>query len=129
MSRAALVKALDYLEKAHLILQLHRETHGDSLLTKPDKLFLRNTNCIYSIVEENVNVGNLRETFFINQLQTNYLVSIADKGDFVIDGKTVFEIGGRNKTGQQLKGQENAFLVKDDIEVGINSIIPLNTSY
>lgn len=125
MSRAALVKALEYLEKAHLIMQLHSGKKGDSQLAKPDKIYMRNTNCIYSVVEENANVGNLRETFFLNQLQTIHSVKMADKGDFLVNDTYVFEVGGKGKTTKQIFGVENAFVVKDNIEVGVFNTIPL----
>jgi len=37
----------------------------------------------------------------------------------------IFEIGGKNKTTKQIKGLDNSFVVRDDIEIGHNRIIPL----
>ena len=70
-------------------------------------------------------IGNIRETFFLNQLQVNHQVQSAAKSDFLIDGTYTFEIGGENKKQKQIAETSNAFLVKDDIEHGIFNIIPL----
>lgn len=125
MSRSALVHALENLEKSKLIQLLHKETQGIGVLRKPDKLYLQNTNLIYAIAESNANVGNLRETFFLNQLKMKHSVTLADKGDFKVDDMFVFEVGGRNKSNTQIKEIRNAYVVKDDLEVGINNTIPL----
>ena len=60
-------------------------------------------------------MGNVRETFFANQLRTKYKVNTAQNGDFTIDGNIVFEIGGRNKSNSQIKNIENAYIAADDI--------------
>lgn len=86
---------------------------------------MRNTNLNYAISSENVNVGNIRETFFIQHLNDIHQLSLPPKGDFLVDDTYTFEIGGKNKPQKQIAGINNAFLVKDDIEVGINNHIPL----
>jgi hypothetical protein len=94
-------------------------------LSKPEKVYLENPNIIYSLAKENANQGNLRETFFANQLQEKHSAKIAKKGDFVVDNQYTFEVGGRNKTGEQLKNTSHAFVVADDIEAGLQNKIPL----
>lgn len=86
---------------------------------------MRNTNLNYAISSENVNVGNIRETFFIQHLNDSHQLSLPPKGDFLVDDTYTFEIGGKNKPQKQITGINNAFLVKDDIEIGINNRIPL----
>lgn len=71
------------------------------------------------------NIGNLRETFFLNQLSDNHIVTYPQSGDFMIDNKYLFEIGGKNKTQKQIVGIENAFIAADNIELGYNNTIPL----
>jgi len=70
-------------------------------------------------------MGNVRETFFANQLRTKYKVNTAQNGDFTIDGNIVFEIGGKNKSNSQIKNVENAYIAADDIETGFANKIPL----
>jgi len=79
---------------------------------------------MHNLSEEEVNIGNARETFFFNQLKTYYNVTASKKADFLIEGYT-FEIGGKNKQKKQIKGIENAYIVKDNIEIGTDNVIPL----
>ena len=125
MARTTLLSFLDYLEKAEIIYQLNINKIGISTLTKPEKIYMHNTNLLNVISENNFNIGNVRETFFINQLSTKEKVSYSKETDFFVNNKYSFEIGGRNKTQKQIKNLKNAFVVKDNIENGINNIIPL----
>lgn len=123
--RNVLVQTLHLLEKAELIHTLYNQNTSISSLTKPNKVWLRNTNLNYAISSENVNTGNIRETFFLQHLSSIHQLSLPAKGDFLVDDMYTFEIGGKNKSQKQLLGLNNAFLVKDDIEIGINNSIPL----
>jgi predicted AAA+ superfamily ATPase len=125
LSRPFMIKALEILEKAHLIIQLHQNNKGISQLSKPEKIYLRNTNLIYAIAEENAVIGNLRETFFINQLTLDHKINLPKNGDFLVNDSYIFEIGGKNKTRQQINTINNAYIVKDNIETGIKQTIPL----
>ena len=80
---------------------------------------------MYALASERTDVGNLRETFFYNQLRLAHAVSFGKVGDFVIDKTLTFEVGGRNKSYQQIRGTEQAYLAADDIEVGFKNKIPL----
>ena len=99
------------------------KTRGDSIFVKPQKVYLNNTNLNY-VYCNNQQIGTIRETFFVNQLFKHKLL-YPKQGDFLVDDKYIFEIGGKNKTKHQIKNLENAFIVKDDIEIGSNEIIPL----
>lgn len=125
LTRNALVQALQLLDKAELINTSYYKTKSVSILTKPDKIWLNNTNLSYALSDGEPDKGNLRESFFISQLQHIHSISLAEKGDFLIDNKYLFEVGGKNKTKKQIKNTDNSFLVKDDIEIGVRNIIPL----
>ncbi|MBP7487038.1 MAG: ATP-binding protein [Parabacteroides sp.] len=113
-----------YIEEAGLIMQLRDATGGIRGLGKVNKIYLDNTNLIYNLVQESSNVGNVRETFFINQTRVNSDVIASPVSDFLIDDMT-FEVGGKNKKQKQIQGLEKSFIVKDDIEFGYGNIIPL----
>ncbi|HBK32272.1 MAG TPA: AAA family ATPase, partial [Porphyromonadaceae bacterium] len=83
-----------------------------------------NTNLIYHLAEENSNIGNVRETFFLNQMRVKQDVYASSVSDFLIGDKT-FEIGGKNKGQKQIKNTQHGFVVKDDIEYGYLNVIPL----
>ena len=125
VSRQTLILALNYLEKSRLITQLNKPSKGIGLLSKPDTIYLNNTNLIYAIAKEMANAGNLRETFFVNQLSDIATINIAKKADFIVNEKYTFELGGKSKNQKQIKNSDNAFIVKDDIEIGVDNIIPL----
>jgi predicted AAA+ superfamily ATPase len=125
VNRNVLVQALQLLEKAELIHTLYKKNKSVSVLNKPDKIWLRNTNLNYAISAENVNTGNVRETFFIQHLSLFHHLSLVDKGDFLVDSIHTFEIGGKGKTQKQIKTVPNSYLVKYDAETGVLNNIPL----
>jgi uncharacterized protein len=113
-----------FIEEAGLIAQLRDTTGGIRGLGKVDKIYLDNTNLIYSLASINSNSGNIRETFFFNQLRLKHDVIVSPVADFQIDEYT-FEVGGKSKGLKQIQGLENAFIVKDSIELGYLNTIPL----
>jgi predicted AAA+ superfamily ATPase len=113
-----------YIEEAGMIAQLRDNTGGIRGLGKVDKIYLDNTNLIYNLAEDTSNIGNIRETFFLNQMRVKYDVFSSPIADFLIDNKT-FEVGGKNKGQKQIKEIENGYVVKDDIESGYLNVIPL----
>ncbi len=125
ISRPTLLKALKYLQQALLIILANKHKKGISILSKPDKIYLNNTNLIYALAKDNADIGNIRETFFINQLLNSNKIDISEIGDFIVNDKYIFEIGGKNKKQSQIKDAKNAFIVKDNIELGVNNVIPL----
>lgn len=124
VSRNSLEDYFSFLEKAGLISQLRDSTKGIRGLGKVDKVFLDNTNMAYNLIGEAVNIGNVRETFFLNQMRLKNDVLAANHGDFLI-GDYTFEVGGKNKTKQQIKSVQQSFVVKDDIEFGYQNVLPL----
>lgn len=126
VSRDILLRIIDLLEKSDLLLLLKQESAPTGYLTKPDMIYLHNTALLYCLSQnQNPEKGTLRETFFVNQLRENHSVNISLKGDFLIDNQFVFEIGGKGKSGKQIVGIENSFIVQDDIEIGYKNFIPL----
>lgn len=124
-TRPTLLKYLYYLDKAQIIKWLNSSTIGINYLNKPNKLFLGNTNLAYAFSEDNSNKGNVRETFFLNQLSQSHKVTYPKQGDFIVDNKFLFEIGGKNKDYKQIEGIENSYIAADDIEHGFGNKIPL----
>jgi len=115
---------LIYLERAGMITLLRDDTGGLRLLGKVEKVFLDNTNLMYALSEESPNTGNLRETFFLNQMRVRQRVTSSEVSDFKV-GRYTFEVGGRNKGQRQLEGTADGYIVKDDIEYAHGNIIPL----
>jgi predicted AAA+ superfamily ATPase len=125
LNRNALVRALQLLNRAALIRMIYKQTRSISLLNKPDKIWMHNTNLMYAISGNQVEIGTIRETFFMQNLAHNHVLSLPEKGDILVDNKYLFEIGGRNKSKKQIADTENAFVVNDAIEIGSQNSIPL----
>ena len=113
-----------YLEEAGLIAQLRDGTGGIRGLGKVDKVYLDNPTLMYSLGQDTSEIGNIRETFFLNQTRVEQKVITSAISDFQI-ANYIFEVGGKNKKQKQLQGSENGFIVKDNIEQGYMNVIPL----
>jgi hypothetical protein len=124
VSRNSLTDYFLYMEQAGLIAQLRDETGGIRGLGKVDKVYLDNTNIIYNLVGDKSEKGNIRETFFLNQMRLKNEVMSAKKADFIVNEYT-FEVGGKKKQQHQIKNDGKSFIVKDDIEFGYLNVIPL----
>lgn len=122
--RNTVLRLLDILEKAQLLHLLRSSTKGISYLQKPEKIYLQNTNFIDLFSPTMANVGNIRETFFLNQLSAVHAVTSSRYGDFMIDDTFVFEVGGASKTNEQIRGVPNAYLALD-VAGGNDKRIPL----
>jgi predicted AAA+ superfamily ATPase len=123
-NRANTLRYLDYLKRAGLIQTFLYPQKSIKMLTKPDKIYLNNSNLIYTLADENANIGNVRETFFANQLSVKHTVNTSQQGDFLVDG-AVFEVGGKTKHYNQIKDLPNSYLVIDETEVAYGNKIPL----
>lgn len=124
VSRNSIPDYLMLLEKAQLIGQLRDDTGGIRGLGKVEKIYVDNPSLMAILSGGKTDVGNMRETFFYNQMRVNNDVISSRQSDFVI-GNYTFEVGGRNKGKRQIENLEDAYVVKDDIEFAQGNIIPL----
>lgn len=124
ISRNYIQDYLMYMERAGMIAQLRDAVGGIRGLGKTEKIYLDNTNLIYVLAPKRADIGNVRETFFMNQLRIVGDVMCSPVSDFLVDGMT-FEIGGCKKGQKQISEIDNAYVVKDDIETGFANVIPL----
>lgn len=123
-TRDSCLKMLYTLDKAQIISLLTKVEKNYKHLSSPEKIYLGNTN-LMAALGTSVNIGNRRETFFNNQLQAVANVTMPQKGDFLVNGKYLFEVGGASKSFEQIKDEPNSFLAIDDIEMGSGNRIPL----
>lgn len=124
VSKNDLPTYLTYLEMAGMIGQLRDETGGLRGLGKVEKIFIDNPNLMYALGADATNIGSIRETFFYNQMRVNNDPVSSKITDFRI-GENIFEVGGAKKGTKQLEGNQNGFVVRDDIEFGRGQFIPL----
>ena len=118
------LKMLYALDKAQVLSLLSAKAKSYKSLTKPDKIFLGNPNLMH-VLCPSVDKGNERETVFINQLGVQNNVSYPKQGDFLINGKHLFGVGGKNKTFEQIADVPDSYLAVDDMETGYGNRIPL----
>ena len=125
--RNAGVKMFGMLEAAELVMTVRSSLAEPKLkrMGTVEKVFLGDSNLMSALVPE-PNAGAVRETYFANQLScAGHAVVAPNQGDFVVDGKWTFEVGGKGKTFKQIADLSNSFVVNDGVEVGIGSKIPL----
>lgn len=125
VTRVSLLNYLYYLDKAQAIMLVDKEALGMKQMTKPEKVYLGNPNYAYALSGEKVDLGSVRETFFMNQVRVRNRVVFAGDTDFKVNDEFYFEIGGKNKTQKQIQGLERAYLAVDDLEEGWGKRIPL----
>lgn len=119
------LKIMYALERAGLLSLLcssKRETLKN--LATPDKILCDNTNLLFALASS-PNEGAKRETFFLNALRQAHRVVFPKVGDFLVDDRYLFEIGGPGKGFDQIADIENSFVVNDDVGVGMGNKIPL----
>ena len=125
VGRNTIYNYLKHLEDAHILNLTHKTGRGISILQKPDKVYFENTNLALAL-NENADIGALRETFFVNQLRNaGHNIHLAKKGDFIIDDTITVETGGKNKSDKQIAGIEQAYVAKDNVEYAFQNRIPL----
>ncbi len=115
---------LEYLFAGSIITKLYAMSRGDKALSKPDKLYLNNTNLAYALAQ-NVEIGTIREIFALHQLSQKHTLHYPAKGDFLIDETYTLEVGGESKSFKQIKETPHAYLAIDGITVGSGNRIPL----
>jgi uncharacterized protein len=125
VSRNSLLNYLSLLERASTVNLLGQDVSGLQTLTKPEKIYLDNPNLCYALSTDKYAIGNVRETFFFNQLKAVASVTSVPKGDFLVNEKYTFEVGGKSKGFDQIAGIADSYLAIDDIETGLGNKIPL----
>lgn len=123
LSWATIQKYLAQMDAGSLV-RIVRGGSGMRAVNKPDKLLLDNPN-LFAVLCANADKGAIRESFFASQLGSNHQVHYHNQGDFLIDDRLVFEVGGKGKSFDQIRGVTNSFLAVDDIEIGADNRIPL----
>lgn len=125
LSRMSTLAYLQYLHRAALIRLLYSDDLSVKKMQKPDKILLENSNLLPVLSLEKPNLGTMRETFFCNQLGYKHQIEYTRQGDFLIDHKLTFEIGGKSKDGKQVAQTENSYIVADDMEFPVGNKLPL----
>lgn len=124
VTRNQLIKLMSLLERCALIRQLRSDTKGLKSIGKPDKILFDNPNVMQAL-NVSVDVGTLRETFFAMTMAQSHSLQYPPKGDFLVDEKYLFEVGGKDKGYAQIRNLAESYVAADNIEVGFGNKIPL----
>lgn len=124
MDRKQGIKILYLLQRAGLTGLLVEDADALKYLGAPSKIFCDNGNLMQALVAR-PDTGTMREAFFNNQLGVSHVMTYPKKGDFLVDGKHLFEVGGAKKTFAQIKDAPDSYLAVDGVEVGRGNRIPL----
>ncbi len=124
INRKTLYQYIYYLTLGNIFNRLEPKGKGDNIFSKPAKLYLNNPNLNYCHCQK-IEIGTIREEFFFNMLSINHKMLYPKYGDFLVDEKYTFEIGGKNKSFDQIKNLKNSYIAADDIETGFKNKIPL----
>ena len=125
-TRETVVQYLHYLGRAKMLNLLFSGSKDYAKLARPDKLYLENSNMLYALCSNSPEIGTVRETFAVNHLGVDHKVEYGkERGDFKVDGKYTFEVGGSDKGFSQIAGVKDSYVLADDIEVPSGRKIPL----
>jgi predicted AAA+ superfamily ATPase len=102
INRNTLIAYLGYLQDAGLTRNLYKDAAGLTILQKPQKIFLENSNLAYALAGNTPEAGNTRETFFASQVGFNHALSYPEQGDFLVNDRYLFEVGGKKKGKRQI---------------------------
>lgn len=118
------LKILYALERAGLLNLLASDLDALDNLSSPEKIYCENTNLMYALTSD-ADMGTAREAFFLNQVTNGHAITYPKKGDFLVDDRWLFEVGGRGKGFSQIKDIPDSYVVNNDVEVGFGNKIPL----
>lgn len=125
LNKSTVLSYLSSMQRAELLLLLYSDNKSVTKMQKPDKIYIQNTNMLYAIGSRQ-NIGTLRECFVVNQLSHFHTVEYGKtQGDFLIDGKIVFEVGGKDKTFDQIAGLPDSYVLADNMEIPVGKKLPL----
>ncbi|ADE82873.1 ATPase AAA [Xylanibacter ruminicola] len=126
IGRDTVVEYLKYLGDAKVLNLLYSEKKKIGKLSKPDKVYLENPNIMYALAPTKVEIGTLRETFAVGSLTESHNVEYGKaQGDFLVDSKYTFEIGGRSKDFSQIAGIKDSYIFADDWDMPDGAKLPL----
>lgn len=126
LSRNSLLAYLQSMERAELLTLLYSDLYSVKKMQKPDKIYIQNPNLLYALGGNSVEIGTARETFVVNQLSVNHEVEYGKKsGDFVVNRRYTFEVGGSDKTFRQIANIPNSYILADNLEYASGNKLPL----
>jgi predicted AAA+ superfamily ATPase len=125
LNKLTVLNYLFHMQRAELLHLLYADARNVTKMQKPDKVYLHNPNMLYAL-GHGTNIGTVRECFAVNQLAARHAVEYGKAtGDFKVDDKWLFEVGGEDKSFQQIADIPNSYVLADNIVYPIGKKLPL----
>ena len=125
LNKATVLSYLSGMKKAELLHLLYSSNVSVTKMQKPDKIYVHNPNILHALGSRE-NVGTVRECFFVNQLSKGHTVEYGKStGDFVVDGRITVEVGGKDKTFDQIADLPDSYVFADEMEFPVGKKLPL----
>lgn len=125
LNKTTVLSYLSSMKRAELLHLLYADNKSVTKMQKPDKIYVHNPNILCAL-GTNLNIGTLRECFVVNQLSVGHSVEYGKtQGDFLIDGKITIEIGGQDKSFDQIADIPNSYILADSMEFPVGKKLPL----
>ena len=125
LNKATVLNYLSALHRAELIHLLYSDNKSVTKMQRPDKIYIHNTNILFALSED-IKIGTVRECFVVNQLSASHSVEYGkDRGDFLVDGKWRFEVGGHDKSFMQIADIPNSYILADSLPFPIGKKLPI----
>lgn len=125
INKTTVLSYLASMQKAELLNLLYTDYKSVTKMQKPDKVYLHNPNMLYALSTEE-KIGTIRECFVVNQLSINHTVEYGKtQGDFKIDSKITIEVGGKDKSFNQIADIPDSYILADSMEFPIGKKLPL----
>lgn len=125
LNKATVLSYLSGMKKAELLHLLYSSNVSVTKMQKPDKIYVHNTNILYALGSRE-NIGTVRECFFVNQLSKGHTVEYGKtSGDFLIDGRITVEVGGKDKSFEQIADIPDSYVFADEMEFPVGKKLPL----
>lgn len=125
INKTTVLSYLASMQKAELLNLLYTDYKSVTKMQKPDKVYLHNPNMLYALSTEE-KIGTIRECFVVNQLSIKHIVEYGKtQGDFKIDSKITIEVGGKDKSFNQIADIPDSYILADSMEFPIGKKLPL----
>lgn len=125
LNKATVLSYLSGMKKAELLHLLYSSNVSVTKMQKPDKIYVHNPNILYALGARE-NIGTVRECFFVNQLSKGHTVEYGKTGgDFLVDGHVTVEVGGKDKSFDQIADIPDSYIFADEMEFPVGKKLPL----
>jgi predicted AAA+ superfamily ATPase len=125
LNKATVLSYLSGMKKAELLHLLYSSNVSVTKMQKPDKIYVHNPNILYAL-RSRENIGTVRECFFVNQLSKGHTVEYGKtSGYFLIDGRITVEVGGKDKSFEQIADIPDSYVFADEMEFPVGKKLPL----